>query len=120
MQVICLPVGPRCDHCLLAKARICPSRVTNVKAEGRKEVVYTFTDSDDESGKPKVEVGYEQDTAVKMEIPDSPLRPLKGEEVDRVVSGTPAVKREVEEPGLGQEGVLDLLDQVDGSKEIAA
>lgn len=47
-QVICLPIGPRCDLCLLGQKKICPSRVSGVKAEGRKEVVYTFTAEDDD------------------------------------------------------------------------
>jgi endonuclease-3 len=46
-QVICLPIGPRCDLCLLGQKRICPSRVSGVKADGRKEVVYTFTAEED-------------------------------------------------------------------------
>jgi len=102
--VICLPVGPRCDHCLLATAKLCPSRVANIKSEGRKEVIYTFTHDDEEvqSGA-KLEVKYEEGT---------PLREVK-DELD--------VKGEVlEEPGLGEEAVLDVLDQVDGVKEIGA
>lgn len=65
-----MPVGPRCDLCLLGQAKICPSRVANVKAEGRKEVVYTFTaDGDDgvnvEQVSAKVEVGYEVPTMLE-------------------------------------------------------
>ena len=51
-QVVCLPVGPRCDICLLAKDKLCPSRV-KVK-EGRKEVEYTFT-AEEEEGLVKLE-----------------------------------------------------------------
>lgn len=51
-QVICLPVGPRCDICLLGQDKLCPSRVA-VNAANRKEVLYTFTAG------PKVEIGYE-------------------------------------------------------------
>jgi hypothetical protein len=53
-QVICLPVGPRCDLCLLGQKKICPSRVSGVKAEGRKEVVYTFTAEEGEDGAEQV------------------------------------------------------------------
>jgi endonuclease-3 len=102
--VICLPVGPRCDHCLLATAKLCPSRVANIKSEGRKEVVYTFTHDDEEARNgAKLEVKYEEGT---------PLREVKEEE---------EVKEEMlEEPGLGEEAVLEVLDQVDGVKEIGA
>ncbi|KAL1409571.1 alpha,alpha-trehalase nth1 [Vanrija albida] len=54
-QTICLPVGPRCDICLLGQERICPSR-QNVNPAGRKEVSYAFMEGD---GGPKVEIGYE-------------------------------------------------------------
>jgi endonuclease-3 len=54
-QVICLPVGPRCDVCLLATEKLCPSVVRNVSAKGRKVVNVDFTS---EAG-PKVEIGYE-------------------------------------------------------------
>ena len=55
-QVICLPVGPRCDVCLLGQKALCPSRV-KVDATKRKEVVYTFRDEQDGA---KVEVKYEE------------------------------------------------------------
>lgn len=41
-QTICLPVGPRCDVCLLAKDKMCPSRVVNVNTKGRKVLDYDF------------------------------------------------------------------------------
>ncbi|RSH94217.1 DNA N-glycosylase and apurinic/apyrimidinic (AP) lyase [Saitozyma podzolica] len=98
-QVICLPVGPRCDICLLGKAKICPSRVANVKAEGRKEVVYTFTAEDEvkmeviagQQGSAKVEIGYEEE----------------------------GVKQELLEPGMRRvDEVLEVLDEVDGAASI--
>jgi hypothetical protein len=87
--------------------------VTNIKSEGRKEVIYTFTHDDEdakvevkEEGGAKLEVKYEEGT---------PLREVKNEGVDS------EVKEEVlEQPGLGEEGVLDVLDQVDGVKDIGA
>lgn len=104
-QVICLPVGPRCDICLLGKAKICPSRVANVKAEGRKEVVYTFTAEDEVKmevvqqgqGPAKVEIGYEEE-GVEQEA---------------------GVKQELLEPGMRRvDEVLEVLDQVDGTASI--
>ena len=70
-----MPVGPRCDLCLLGQAKICPSRVANVKAEGRKEVVYTFTADGDngvkfEQASAKVEVGYEVSTTLREGEPE--------------------------------------------------
>ena len=44
-QVVCLPVGPRCDVCFLGAERICPSRVANVNVKGRKVVEFGFLES---------------------------------------------------------------------------
>jgi hypothetical protein len=74
-------------------------------------VVYTFT-HDDEEVKPKEEGGAKLE--VKYEE-GSPLREVKNGGVDA------EVKEEVlEQPGLGEEGVLEVLDQVDGVKDIGA
>jgi endonuclease-3 len=54
-QVICLPVGPRCDICLLAKEKLCPSAVRNVNSKGRKLVSVDFTSET----APKLEIEYE-------------------------------------------------------------
>jgi hypothetical protein len=43
-QVVCLPVGPRCDVCLLAKEKICPARTIGGNYKGRKEVGVSFED----------------------------------------------------------------------------
>jgi hypothetical protein len=40
--MICQPVGPRCDICLLGIRKLCPSRVSGVKAEGRKPVLFSY------------------------------------------------------------------------------
>ena len=48
-QIICLPVGPRCDVCLLGQKSLCPSRV-KVDPRGRKDVVYTFKDDFEDLG----------------------------------------------------------------------
>ena len=67
-QVICLPIGPRCDLCLLGQKKICPSRVSRVKAEGRKEVVYTFT-AEEEDGENLVKLEKMEDVdEVKGEV----------------------------------------------------
>ncbi|QRV86771.1 HhH-GPD superfamily base excision DNA repair protein [Ceratobasidium sp. AG-Ba] len=39
-QVICLPVGPRCDACALASEGLCPSASSKASAKGRKPIVY--------------------------------------------------------------------------------
>lgn len=62
-QVVCLPIGPRCDVCLLAREKICPSRVTNGNYKGRKPIEVNF-DSDTEvdiRAAPKIEIKMEQD-----------------------------------------------------------
>lgn len=46
-QVVCLPVGPRCDVCFLGKEKICPSRVANVNTKNRKVVEFGFLDDED-------------------------------------------------------------------------
>ncbi|WVQ79007.1 hypothetical protein IAT38_001099 [Cryptococcus sp. DSM 104549] len=134
-QVICLPVGPRCDICLLGEQKICPSRVGGVKAQGRKAVVYDFTGEEDgvkvgewdwrrdrKSGEgeegvkveAKVEVGYEglermKDKPEEEGVGEAPVK-LEQAEVDA----------EVAKPGLNEEQVLGILDRVDGTTEIGA
>jgi hypothetical protein len=76
-------------------------------------VIYTFTHDDQDEkmgqGVAKVEVKYEDE--------GTPLREVLGE----VDGGDDNVKEELlEEPGIKEEGVLDVLDQVDGAKEISA
>jgi hypothetical protein len=55
-------------------------------------------------------VGYEDEPGGRIE---TPLREVKSEP-------ELAVKEELGEPGLTEEAVLDVLDQVDGSKDIGA
>ncbi|WWD16910.1 hypothetical protein CI109_101342 [Kwoniella shandongensis] len=120
-QVICLPVGPRCDVCLLGKRKICPARVAGVKSVGRKEVIYTFTEEDEGDGDvgqgvAKVEVGYE---------PEGSLEKIK-DEVDVLIQPVPIkmerehdLEQEVEKPGMTTvEEVLEVLDEVDGVADI--
>ncbi|WWC60036.1 uncharacterized protein I303_102599 [Kwoniella dejecticola CBS 10117] len=140
-QVICLPVGPRCDVCLLGQKKICPSRVTNVRSEGRKEVVFTFKQENDSEDPiipiAKVEVGY--DAAIVppadlesglMRIKDEPEAgqdlPLEGAGLKGVHQGH-GVKMErdtqletmIQEPGMRKvDEVLEILDRVDGAKDV--
>ncbi|KAK4688175.1 endonuclease III, partial [Tremellales sp. Uapishka_1] len=103
MMMICQPVGPRCDICLLGPRGLCPSYVRNVKSEGRKEVLYTFTP--DEPGA-KLEIGYEEGL-VKMD----PEEDVKLEEA--------SVSVKIEEPGMQTvDEVLEVLNVVDGVDDI--
>ncbi|WVR04183.1 hypothetical protein IAU60_001183 [Kwoniella sp. DSM 27419] len=111
-QVICQPVGPRCDICLLGQKKICPSRVANVNAQGRKEVQYTFKSEEEEEAKPKVEIGYE---AGLVRIKDEDERD-GGVKMERDEVGIDGM---LEHPGMSQvEEVLGVLDQVDGARGI--
>lgn len=65
-QVVCLPVGPRCDVCLLGKERICPSRVANVNIKNRKVVEFGFLEKDEQSAA----AGGEVKAAVEVEVED--------------------------------------------------
>ncbi|WVF66948.1 hypothetical protein IAT40_001691 [Kwoniella sp. CBS 6097] len=127
-QMICLPVGPRCDVCLLGQKKICPSRVANVKSAGRKEVLYTFKCEDEEDTKPgaKVEIGYESSIVPQIDAEAGLVR-MKDEPDIRIVSGH-GVKMErdengidglVKEPGMQKvDEVLGILDKVDGARGI--
>ncbi|KAL0247092.1 hypothetical protein I308_104127 [Cryptococcus tetragattii IND107] len=119
-QVICLPVGPRCDICLLGQKEICPSRVKGANSKGRKEVVYSFKEEGDEvavgqwrwgqakgvESEAKVEIGYEEG--------------LENIEDEESVSSI-KVEQVIEEPGMRRpDEVLEILDQVDGPTDIGA
>ncbi|KAG9080224.1 DNA N-glycosylase and apurinic/apyrimidinic (AP) lyase, partial [Ceratobasidium sp. 370] len=73
-QVICLPIGPRCDSCTLATEGLCPSARADVSAKGRKPIVYTHK------------------TESKAEIPDAPDLDVAG-----LIRVEDEVKKEVEE-----------------------
>ncbi len=45
-QVVCLPVGPRCDVCFLGRDKVCPSRVASVNTKNRKVVEFGFLDAE--------------------------------------------------------------------------
>jgi endonuclease-3 len=66
-QVVCLPVGPRCDVCLLAKEKICPARVTNGNYKGRKDIGVSFEEEDEATVKAEPKLEIEIETTVKVE-----------------------------------------------------
>jgi len=88
--------------------------VNNVKAEGRKEVLYSFIDEDGETHEGvKVEAKYKDEETggmAKVEIKyEGGLDTMKEEK---------EVKEEiVDQPGIG-DGVLEVLDRIDGTEEI--
>ena len=59
-QVICLPVGPRCDLCTLSREKICPSAQTVVKSRTKKASTVKA-----ESG-PKIEIAIEEVSALNL------------------------------------------------------
>ncbi|PPQ78354.1 hypothetical protein CVT25_011637 [Psilocybe cyanescens] len=69
-QVICLPVGPRCDMCDLSTKGLCPSART-VTSKNRKEIVFTKVTKGQESP-PKVEIKLEEETEKKFVPPADP------------------------------------------------
>jgi len=62
-QVICLPVGPRCDSCELSTAGLCPSAQKNVKSKTRKtrSLVSLAFNSTSDLASPKIEIAVEED-----------------------------------------------------------
>ena len=95
-QVICKPVGPRCDLCDVAKAgtgRLCPSKRVVTPAKKRKREVKDEDDdepsspssssrrADTGSGLPKVEIKVEDEAHVAVEMKqDGQLARLEGDE----------------------------------------
>ncbi|WVW79822.1 hypothetical protein I302_101792 [Kwoniella bestiolae CBS 10118] len=119
-QVICLPVGPRCDVCLLGQQKICPSRISNVKSGGRKEVVFIKNETE-----AKVEIGYEN-MVLKVDEGAGLLR-IKDEPSPEPSEVGVAVKMErdndldtmIEQPGMNKvDEVLEVLDRVDGARDV--
>ncbi|KAK7040261.1 alpha,alpha-trehalase nth1 [Paramarasmius palmivorus] len=78
-QMVCLPVGPRCDQCVLSTEGLCPSaqqpkakKTRKTKAEVKREIK-----TEDEGG-PKIEISLEETFEVAKEE-EHPMR-LKQEE----------------------------------------
>ncbi|KAF8872669.1 DNA glycosylase [Gymnopilus junonius] len=63
-QVICLPVGPRCDLCDLSKKGLCPS-AQKVTSKNRKAVVFTRVQEESKESPAKVEVTLEEEVEEK-------------------------------------------------------
>ncbi|KAI0255240.1 DNA glycosylase [Lactifluus subvellereus] len=59
-QVVCLPVGPRCDLCTLNTQKLCPSAQTVVKARTKKTAVVK-----PEIG-PKIEIAIEETATLNL------------------------------------------------------
>lgn len=127
-QVVCLPVGPRCDVCLLGTERICPSRVANVNIKGRKVVEFGFL----ETGLAESEEAKDIIQTVKGEGPTSATSPIiKRIEIEIGTDPSPSMsdlasmpmKQEpqikdedetaatVAEPGIGQPELVDMVMQ---------
>ncbi|KAK6907011.1 hypothetical protein I203_101000 [Kwoniella mangroviensis CBS 8507] len=125
-QIVCLPVGPRCDVCLLGRRKLCPSRITNVKSEGRKEVVFIKN----EGQEAKVEIAYESQSppvdaeAGLIRIKDEPSPPPPSFPVVGLRDGVKMERDQdletiVQEPGMKKvDEVLEILDRVDGAKDV--
>lgn len=67
-QVVCLPVGPKCDMCTLSTQNLCPSAQTATKSKTRKTATVK-----PESG-PKIEIAIEETVALVLQKgePSSP------------------------------------------------
>ncbi|KAL5636213.1 hypothetical protein ACGC1H_004882 [Rhizoctonia solani] len=87
-QIICLPVGPRCDSCLLSAQGLCPSANTKATGKGKKPIVYKAKADLDADGLVRLEdVKLEHAQDVKRE-----------ENTVQVTNETKAGGRDVGEP----------------------
>ncbi|TFY71651.1 hypothetical protein EVG20_g1361 [Dentipellis fragilis] len=81
-QVICLPVGPKCDECTLSKSGLglCPSAQSVMKSKSRTKK--TVTAALLSSGGPKLEISIEESTSTIINVPPTietispPVSPL--------------------------------------------
>lgn len=68
-QVVCVPVGPRCDLCDLGKARLCPSyRKVDPKSAATRKQVVLLPDSDDEGEQDEKKARDAANPAVEVPI----------------------------------------------------
>ncbi|KAH9483573.1 Endonuclease III-like protein [Psilocybe cubensis] len=74
-QVVCLPVGPRCDMCDLSAKGLCPSART-VTTKNRKEIIFTNVTKVQDSP-PKVEIKLEEETEEMKYVPPRPSEELE-------------------------------------------
>lgn len=67
-QVICLPVGPRCDSCMLATEGLCPSARADMSAKGRKPIIHAKREKTETLVEPNLDiVGLVRAEGVKAE-----------------------------------------------------
>ncbi|CAE6434321.1 unnamed protein product [Rhizoctonia solani] len=88
LLVICLPVGPRCDSCLLSQG-LCPSANTKATGKGKKPITY------------KAKADLDADGLVRMEdikLEDDVQDVKSGQNVLVVSNETKAEGRDVGEP----------------------
>ncbi|CAO1612992.1 unnamed protein product [Sympodiomycopsis kandeliae] len=67
-QVICVPVGPRCDLCELGKRKLCPSRrIVDPKSIESRKIVTFIDPNGKEEAKVKIKLDDDQAQQVKVE-----------------------------------------------------
>ncbi|KAA1477664.1 DNA glycosylase [Dentipellis sp. KUC8613] len=68
-QVVCLPVGPKCDECTLSKSGLglCPSAQSVSKSKSRTKK--TVTTAPLSSGGPKLEISIEESMSTTVNVP---------------------------------------------------
>ncbi|KAG6867662.1 hypothetical protein C0993_012604 [Termitomyces sp. T159_Od127] len=80
-QVVCVPVGPRCDLCELSTKGLCPSAQKPSKSRTRKTVVLASEASTSRSlPKVDIEIEAEEEKTVLYTMPDDSLPEVKSEE----------------------------------------
>ncbi|EUC66053.1 endonuclease III [Rhizoctonia solani AG-3 Rhs1AP] len=90
-QIICLPVGPRCDSCLLSAQGLCPSANAKATGKGKKPIVYKAKADLDADGLVTLEdVKLEEDITLE----NNPVQVTKTERRD---VGEPLVQIKIEE-----------------------
>ncbi|KAL0062482.1 alpha,alpha-trehalase nth1 [Marasmius tenuissimus] len=69
-QMVCVPIGPRCNQCVLSQDKLCPSaqapktrKMKKIKVESES----VKTEVVEESGRPKVEIEYDSLLTLKKE-----------------------------------------------------
>lgn len=81
-QEICKPVGPRCDLCDVAAAKLCPSRRLVVPSPKKKVKVEVEVKGED-TGEPAVTVAMEakEETVLSLKSEPDSGGPVRAEEV---------------------------------------
>ncbi|CUA72174.1 endonuclease III [Rhizoctonia solani] len=89
-QIICLPVGPRCDSCALNTQGLCPSANTKATGKGKKPIVYKAKADLDADGLLRLE---DVKTEQEQEQPQ-----LQASSLVQVTNETKTEERNVGEP----------------------